>query len=292
MNNKFSFCISFSGFTLRFSLPTKITIPECFDDLLCEDTDTPTAEYQVELLETPLRPEGCAIYAGNDFSVYKTEDEILRIYTPLSAEDGCQVACCMRKNGKHTLYYPASMWNHYSSHWHCTHLLCGEVLLCMQNALLLHSSVVKFDSKVLLFCGESGAGKSTQASLWQKYKGAEILNGDRCVIRKLSDVFYGGGSPWSGTSGIYSKEHFPISAVIMLKKAPHNAISKVGSKAFVKLMSQTTQNPWDKDFMSIITDIYVQFLESVPVFELECLPDEGAVELVYNTVFKREDKYE
>ena len=87
MNNKFSFCISFSGFTLRFSLPTKITIPECFDDLLCEDTDTPTAEYQVELLETPLRPEGCAIYAGNDFSVYKTEDEILRIYTPLSAED-------------------------------------------------------------------------------------------------------------------------------------------------------------------------------------------------------------
>lgn len=290
MNNKFSFCISFSGITLRFTSPTNIILPECFNDLLCEDTDSPTAEYQVELLDAPLRPEGCAVYNQKDFCVYKTPQGTLRIYTPLEAEDGCQVACLMRKSGIHTMYYPASMWERYRKYWHCTHLICGETLLAMNNALLLHSSVVEINSESLLFCGESGAGKSTQASLWEKYKNAKILNGDRCVIYEKDGIFYGGGSPWSGTSGIYQKEHFPIAGIILLKKSDKNTIKQINSTAFPRLFSQTTLNTWDKKFMDTITDIYVQLLSNIPVFELACRPDEDSVNLVYNTVFAKEEK--
>ncbi|MBR3971311.1 MAG: hypothetical protein IKJ83_00270 [Ruminococcus sp.] len=289
MNNNFSFSIEFSGIILRFSLPTKIIIPQCFSDLLCEDTDTPTAEYQVQLLSQPLRPEGYAVFERNDFSVYSTEEGFLRIYTPLTAEDGCQVACLIRESGKNILYYPASLWHRYKEYWHSTHLLCGELLLRYQNAILLHSSVVEKHGKVLLFCGESGAGKSTQASLWKQYQNAEILNGDRCVIRYQNGAFFGGGSPWSGTSGIYRREQHPIAGIITLKKAPVNSVKPLGAKAFQPLLSQTTLNTWDKSFMTEATEFLVQLCESVPIFELSCRPDKEATDLIYNTVFREED---
>lgn len=289
MNNNYSFCIAFAGMTVRFNLPTNIAIPECFNDLLCENTDTPTAEYQVELLSAPLRPEGCAVYKQNDFCVYKTEEGWLRIYTPLEAEDGCQVACLMRKSGKHTMYYPASEWHKYRAYWHCTHLICGELLLAYRNALLLHSSLVKINSKALLFCGESGVGKSTQANLWKKYKNAKLLNGDRCVIFQRDGVFYGGGSPWSGTSGIYHSDYSPIAGIIMLRKDSKNSIEKMSAKAFNRLFSQTILNTWDSEFMDVISDIFVQLLNNVPVFELRCRPDKEATDLVYNAVFSQEE---
>ena len=289
MNKSFSFCISFSGFTVKFNLPTKIIIPECFSNLLCENTDTPVAEYLVELLSAPLRPEGCAVYSQKDFCVYKTDEGWLRIYTPLVTEDGCQVACLMNESGKNTLYYPASMWNQHKAYWHCTHLLCGELLLAYNTALLLHSSVVEINSRVLLFCGESGVGKSTQASLWERYKNAKILNGDRCVITEHDGVFYGGGSPWSGTSGIYHPERYPIAGIVMLRKDKTNTLEEIGAKAFSRLYSQTTLNTWDKDFMDTISDIYVHLLEKVPVFELRCLPNKEATDLIYDAVFAKEE---
>lgn len=288
MNSKFSFCISFSGITLKFILPDKITIPDYFKDLLCEDTDAPTAEYQIELLCSPLRPEGCAVFERNDFSVFPYEDGVLRIYNPLTATDGRQVACLMRKNGKNVLFYPADEWGKYKANWHCTHLLCGELLLQYQKALLLHSSVVSINGKAVLFCGESGAGKSTQANLWKKHLKAQILNGDRCVIKEENGTFYGGGSPWCGTSGIYSPHHLPIAGIILLNKSEENSIRVLGAEAFSRLFSQMTINSWDKGFVDFASSTLVQLLHSVPVFELKCRPDKEAADLVYNTLFKKE----
>lgn len=287
--NTFSFCINFSGITLKFSLPEKITIPDFFSDLLCEDTDAPNAEYRVQLLNSPLCTEGYAVFRRNDFSVYETSEGFLRVYTPLTAEDGCQVACLMRKNGSNTLYYPASRWHRYKKFWHCTHLLCGELLLYHFGGILLHSSVVEKEGKVLLFCGESGAGKSTQASLWQEHQGASIINGDRCVISRKNGTFFGGGSPWSGTSGIYRREDYPIAGIIMLKKASQNTLTPLGAKAFPTLLSQTTLNSWDKDFMNFATELIVHLCSEVPIFELSCLPNKESTDLVYNTIFRKEE---
>ena len=274
--------------TVKFISPTNINLPPCFCDLLCEDTDTPDAEYQVELISSPLRPEGLAVYNGKDFSVYSTNEGFLRLYTPLAFDNGCCVACLIRKNGKHILYYPASQWERFRSYWHCAHLLCGELLLLQQNAILLHSSVVAVNGKTILFCGASGAGKSTQANLWKEHKGADILNGDRCVIMKKGSVFFGGGSPWCGTSAIHRSEQFPIGAVFILKQHEENLIKPLGAEAFATLFSQTTVNLWDDDFVRTVSDFYAEILEHIPVYELRCRPDEECVRLAYETVFGKE----
>ena len=74
-------------------------------------------------------------------------------------------------------------------------------ILADAGMLVLHSSyIVTRQEQGILFSGPSGIGKSTQAALWQRYAGAEIVNGDRALVRPdtgtVSGVFY------AGTSGI------------------------------------------------------------------------------------------
>ena len=159
-------------------------------------------------------------------------------------------------------------------------------MLIRNQALLLHSSVVKLGEHTVLFSGPSGIGKSTQAKLWETYLGAEIVNGDRCVIRKKENDFWGSGSPWCGTSGIYSKEQAPIKGIFILKQASENSVRRLGIEAFKALYPQCIVNTWDKSFMEQLTELLTGLLEAVPVYELACRPDQKAVELAYQTLFE------
>lgn len=286
MDGGFSFCVRFSGITIRFWFPAEITLPECYTALRCEDVQSPDLEYRIELLTTPLCPETDPVYQRGDAIIYPTDKGWLRIYSALTATDGCQVACLLCPDGKNILYYPASRWQHYQQYWHSTHLLGGEEILLQHNAFLLHSSVVLINGKTVLFSGPSGAGKSTQASLWNEFAGAEILNGDRCVIMKKEDGFYGGGSLWSGTSGIYRPDQAPIAGIVLVRQGPENRLRQLGVDAFVPLFSQTTLNSWNPAFMETVSNLYVELLAQVPIYELECRPCCEAVELVYRTIFK------
>lgn len=255
---------------------------------MCSPCDNADAEYTVTLINEPLQLPSNPVYTDGSSQIYVTNQGRLRVYSPLTEKNGCQVACLLRKNGKHTLYYPASRWEHYRQYWHCTHLLWGEMLLMQLDAFLLHSSVVLVNDKVVLFCGQSGAGKSTQAKLWQIYANAEIINGDRCVITKKDGVFLGGGSVWSGTSGVYSPKQAPIAGIFTLKKDTENSVRRLGIQAFSELYSQITLNTWDEEFMTRVTGNLQDMLCSVPVWELSCRADKEAVELAYKTLFSKE----
>lgn len=269
-------------------MPTPLNLPECITELLCEDLKSTDAEYRVTLIESPLTPQSAPVYTDGNSQIYVTNQGRLRIYSPLTEEDGCQVACLLRSNGKNILYYPAKKWEHYREYWHCAHLLWGEMLLMHLDSFLLHSSVVLANGKAVLFCGQSGAGKSTQASLWKDFANAEIINGDRCVITKKDGVFRGGGSVWSGTSGIYSAKSAPIGGIFALRKGNDTSVRRLGIQAFSELYSQTTLNTWDEEFMRKVTGLLQDLLLEVPVWELTCRADREAVELAYKTLFSKE----
>ena len=285
MGGPVDFCIRFSGLTIRFSFPAPLEIPEALDALRCEDTDTPDAHYQIVLIHHPLRPTEPLYHEEQGVSIYQTEKGWLRIYSGIMDTDGCQVACLFSPDGRHTLYCPASRWLRFYSGNAIVTFLCGELLLLQHNALLLHSSLVMLHGKAILFCGPSGAGKSTQAQLWEQHLGAQILNGDRTVVMKRSDGFYGGGSLWSGTSGIYRSEQAPIAGIFLVGQAPETTIRPLGFDAFVPLYSQTILNSWDPAFMSRISGLFSDLLAQVPIYRLNCLPDEGAVKAAYDTLF-------
>ena len=285
MGSSWSFCVRFSGITVRFNLPRPIELPPAFRALRCEDDAAPDDIYTISLLTEPLRPTVAPLCQQDGSYIYRTDKGWLRIYPSLCDGNGCQVACLLCPDGNHTLYYPAERWADLSDPWQCTQLMDGEGLLMRHEAFLLHSSVVLLNGKTVLFSGPSGAGKSTQADLWQTHLGAKVLNGDRCVLRRTDGGFTGGGSLWSGTSGIHHPESAPIAGIFLVEQSSENSVERLTSGAFLPLFSQTTVHSWDQAFMERLADLYAGLLESVPVYRLRCRPDREAAELAYQALF-------
>ena len=102
-------------------------------------------------------------------------------------------------------------------------------ILADAGMLVLHSAyIVTRQGQGILFSGPSGIGKSTQAALWQRYAGAEIINGDRALVRPdtgtVSGVFY------AGTSGISRNVTAPLQAVILLEQGSETELLRCGRR--------------------------------------------------------------
>lgn len=156
-----------------------------------------------------------------------------------------------------------------------------EAALLDFDALILHSSLISWRGTGIMFSAPSGTGKSTQAALWEKYAGAEVLNGDRAAVRKVNGVWRAYGLPYAGTSGIYRNESAPLKAVVVLRQAGENRIRRIqGAEAFRYLYRETMIHRWDAEFEKKAVNLLLNVIDEVPVFLLECLPDQGAVEIL------------
>lgn len=176
--------------------------------------------------------------------------------------------------------------NHYvqvkSKHRIGTHVvfkaLESERLIANNNGLILHSSYINYKNNGILFTAPSGTGKSTQADLWEKYRGAEILNGDRSAVRKIDNLFYTMGVPFSGSSNICKNVTLPLSCIVYLGQAKSTTIRKLeGYEAFRRLWEGIGVNLWDKENTELVSDLVSDIVKNIPIYYLECTPDETAV---------------
>lgn len=158
-------------------------------------------------------------------------------------------------------------------------LLGLETVMLHRHALLLHAAFIRSNGRGILFTAPSGTGKSTQASLWEKYMGAETLNGDRAGIRKIGDTWHAFGLPYAGSSNIYRNESAPLKALVLLRQAKENRISRISSaEAMRSIYPEITIHRWDPDFVSKALDLFLELCTDVPVYLLECLPNKAAVQ--------------
>lgn len=288
MEKEYSFCLELSGIPVRFVTPTPICLPDNFQPFQVEEPAHCPEEYRVELLTAPLDPGSPKLHQEGAAEIYRTDRGWLQLYPTLGDDAGCQVGCLCCPDGRHTLYYPASKWDEYARVWRCGHLINAERFLLRHDAFLLHSSCVRIHGKAVLFSGPSGAGKSTQAELWHQFLNADILNGDRTILRKTENGFTAAGSIWAGSSGIYRREQAPAAAIFLVQQDEENRVERLGFDAFIPLFSQTILNSWDPDYMARITSLYADAMDQIPVYRLCCRPDREAVELAYRTLFGKE----
>lgn len=162
-----------------------------------------------------------------------------------------------------------------------------EKILLAYSAFLLHSSLIRYHNRGILFSATCGVGKSTQANLWNQFRNADILNGDRAGIRIQDGVWQAYGMPFAGTSNIYRNEKVPISAIVTLEQAPENSIQLLSPReAIFRLLSECSCRRWDAVFMDSMMDLLMRLISQVPVYLLSCRPDEGAVNLLEQTLQK------
>lgn len=260
---------------------------ETFRNKFMENVDL---RYEILYLSNKLSCEFMnLIYEGKLFTEYEDEEHIYRIFEPL-LNGKCRQVVVLRKKEQHAnwnILLDKEFMGKYQEYFNFANHLAFETVLCQFQGFVLHSSVVSYQGKGILFSASSGTGKSTQAELWEKYKQAEIINGDRACIRRIDGRFFAYGSPLAGSSGIYKNQRVEIKAIIILKQAKENSIRKLCAReAFCCLYRETLINMWDKQFVFIVTELISNLIAFVPVYELACLPDEGAVNLVYDRVLK------
>jgi len=165
------------------------------------------------------------------------------------------------------------------------------VLYAMSTArlgtALFHAAVVGCEGRGYLFLGKSGTGKSTHARLWLRHvPGSELINDDNPVVRVFPDgtarVY---GSPWSGKTPCYRNVDLPIGGFVQLAQAPHNAIRRLkGISAYAALVPSISGKRWDRSLADGLHATEDALASNVPVWHLDCLPDEAAARLCYETI--------
>ena len=151
-----------------------------------------------------------------------------------------------------------------------------------KDTLHVHAAVVSCGGKGYLFLGPSGTGKSTHAQLWIKHiGGTELVNDDNPVVR--DGIVY--GSPWSGKTPCYRNVSYPIGGIVMLSQAPYNKIRRLsGIEAYVDLAESVGGKFWDSRIAEGLHQAENRVASTIPVWHLECLPDEAAARLCHDTI--------
>lgn len=156
-----------------------------------------------------------------------------------------------------------------------------------KGTVLFHAAAVSHEGRGYMFLGPSGTGKSTHASLWQRYiAGTALVNDDNPVVRIDEDgiaTVY--GSPWSGKTPCYRNVSYPLSGIVVLSQAPYNKIQRLsGIYAYAALVESISGKRWDERIADGLHQTENALASSVPVWHLECLPDEAAARLCCSNV--------
>ena len=156
-----------------------------------------------------------------------------------------------------------------------------------KGTVLFHAAAVSHEGRGYMFLGPSGTGKSTHASLWQRYiAGTALVNDDNPVVRIDEDgtaTVY--GSPWSGKTPCYRNVSYPLSGIVVLSQAPYNKIQRLsGIYAYAALVESISGKRWDERIADGLHQTENALVSSVPVLHLECLPDEAAARLCCSNV--------
>lgn len=157
-------------------------------------------------------------------------------------------------------------------------ILALEKHLIRKESLILHCAYIREKNQAILFSAPSGVGKSTQAGLWEQYKAAETINGDKCLLSIKDSQWYAEGYPVCGSSGICKNESYPVKAIVMLSQKKENQVQLLTPmQAFREMYSQIMINHWNSELSVSWMDLLQKLITEVPVYHLSCNISEAAV---------------
>lgn len=225
-----------------------------------------------------IPPDGKLLAKQPDFTVYEENGKLIRY---VGGVGGSHDSAFMRveSNGKeHSVQLRSSYYQGAMSYKTILNAIGAEHLIAREGGFIFHCAYIDVGGKAVLFTAPSGTGKSTQADLWNKYRAAEIINGDRAAVRQVDGKMFAHGIPFAGSSQYCKNRSLPIAAVVYLSQAPQNNLRQIGGyEAFRRIWEGVSVNTWDKTDIEMVSDAVQTLATQVPIFHLSCTPDESAV---------------
>lgn len=167
-----------------------------------------------------------------------------------------------------------------------TSLFALERQMIQKDCLVLHCAYMKYKGNAILFSAPSETGKTTQANLWERYRGSRTINGDRALLQRRNGSWIACGWPVCGTSEVCNNESTPIQAIVMLSQGKINQATRLSPvQAFAQLYAQITINQWNRSFQQTAMRLLEELITTIPVWSLTCDISEDAVRCLEAALF-------
>lgn len=265
-------CLCFADVTLRIVSERPFYISRVLERFT-GDENKATTELQLLYTELPLQRKVPPCVEEDFFRRFCAEGESVCVEMKGAEGKPSAALFCSGKTLRYEIYHDCG-----KSITGWLSLLPMPWLLYSEGVLFLHASRVALDGSAILFVGPSGVGKSTQAALWQKYGGGEILSNDRVLLRRLGAKWQTYGYFEDGDTPVCSPKRAPLGAIVLLSQAEQNNVSRATpSKALAQLMGQTLIEHWDAQMKQAVLAALLELVQEIPVYALQCRADAEAV---------------
>lgn len=270
---------SFAGITIRVSGPDGQMYHNetALAPFLSAKQDV-DCTYEFRLVDQLSSPQGTCVFRNPTQWIYESNGTRIRYQGPLTdGSSGAYLRIQRQGNYGQVQILRRDMSDFISNKTVLNSLEAEHWIVC-KHGFLLHASFICQEGNAILFTAPSGTGKSTQAELWHRLRGAEQINGDRAAVTVSENGIFAWGVPFSGSSGICRNACVPLKAIVVLSQAPQTGISRLkGVKAFRSIWEGCSVNVWDQQDMDLCSRTVMEAISAVPVFHLACTPDESAV---------------
>lgn len=167
----------------------------------------------------------------------------------------------------------------------CAHRKLG-LILPEFDAYVMHASAFTIDGTGYAVTARSGTGKSTHTRLLRELLGerADIINGDKPIIRIIDGVPYACGSPWCGKENWSKNRCAPLKGIVYLERSTENFIEPLDKKTAARLIMGQIYRPSEAEILSKILRLVDMTLEYADTWRLGCDISEDAAKLSYSTI--------
>ena len=257
--------LNISGLIFRICSPFELCLPECFLPFLIETADG-NADFTFIII-TGER------YDGEGF----IQDYQL---------DTCRKISRIEPNGRDDMAYimiPSDYAGQFAKSANWLLYMALERQLLNFGRVVIHASAVIYNRSVYVFTAPSGIGKSTQASIWEKYLNAEIINGDKVILHDDGKLLTAYGSPIAGSSGIYKNAGADVAAIIRLDKGSENSVRTLSTlESFLMLYSEAVKSDCDEKFNKKLLETLTDYPSRTRFVRLSCKADQTAADCLLN----------
>lgn len=162
----------------------------------------------------------------------------------------------------------------------------GEQLPVL-GAFVLHSALLDVDGVGVAFAAHSGTGKTTHMRLWKKLLGdrVTVVNGDKPIIRRNDDGFFGYGTPWDGKEHYSCNMKTPVKHICFIERSASNSCEVMPQSQAVNLIFNQVYMPHTSQAVSAALQLVSSFLEECSLWRIKCNMDIDAAQTAYNTIF-------
>lgn len=276
--------INLSGIVFRIQIPGSVTIENSFEKFLLKDTP---AQWDAEIRFISgcqgRGPWPASRVYDDDYITFRTRNGETLFEIKGGAAGPVAYTVCSEDLSEMVCYMNTDAYPPLGSLLGLMQLIPLKWYLSRKQVLFLHSAEILLGNKGILFMAPSGTGKTTQSKLWQRYRQAEILCNDRVLMQGLKAC----GLPYDGSEPVCNPEAHEVHAIVCLGQAKENVIRRHRpSKAIARLMPMVLCDMWEPEVRRFVSEAMAQVVGAVPVYQLDCTPDEAAVVCLENQLRK------